>query len=73
MFEFSQETETVQREVYLAGAGKMGQGVKALALKSDDLSWIPRTHVVEGDNRLPSISTGCPLTSGMHYEECVCV
>lgn len=49
-FEFSQETEIVQREVYLVGTGEMDQGVKALAPKSDDLSWIPSTRMIERDN-----------------------
>ena len=31
---------------------KMGQWVKASAVKFDDLSLIPRTHVIEGKNQL---------------------
>lgn len=31
-------------------AGGMAQWVKMFAAKLDHLSWIPRTHVVEGEN-----------------------
>lgn len=43
----------------LSEAGKMAQGVTALAAKSDDLSSIPGTLVVEGKNLTPERS--CPL------------
>lgn len=35
--------------------------VRVLAAKHDNLSSIPKTHVVEGKNRLTS--TSCPMTS----------
>lgn len=44
----------------LMGAGKMAQYTRALAAKSDDLSSIPGTHVVEGENQIPQI---CSLSS----------
>ena len=32
-------------------AGEMSQWVKVLAAEKDNLSSVPRTHVVEGENR----------------------
>lgn len=34
----------------------MGQWVKVLAAKSDDLNSIPSTHIVEGEDRHPQLS-----------------
>jgi hypothetical protein len=41
-------------------AGKRAQLIKALAAKAEDLSSIPRGHMVEVKNRFPPV---CPLTS----------
>ena len=46
----------------------MAWWVKALAAKSGDLSSIPGTPVVEGENQGPHI---CPLTC-THRQQCVC-
>lgn len=36
----------------------MTQCIEGLAIiKPEDLSWVPRTHMVEGEN----VSTSCPL------------
>lgn len=46
----------------------MGQGIKVLATKPDDLRSIPRTHAVEEENQpLP-----CKFSSDLyvHVEEC---
>lgn len=37
------------------GAGKMAQQVTALAAALDNLSSVPRTHMVEAENQLPLI------------------
>lgn len=39
----------------------MGQQVKVLAAKSDDLRWNPGTHKVDGENRLLQV-----VLSGLH-------
>ena len=37
------------------GAGEIAEPAKALATNSDDLSSIPRTYTVEGENQLPQV------------------
>jgi hypothetical protein len=38
------------------GDGKTPQLIEGFAIKPDNLSWIPRTRIVEGEN----FSTSCP-------------
>lgn len=45
--------------------GKMAQGVQALGTKSDNLSFIPKTHRVE-ENQL------CKLSSELHTCALIC-
>lgn len=37
------------------GWSKMAGSVKVFAAKPEDLSSIPRTHIVKGENQLPQI------------------
>ena len=46
--------------------GEMAQWIKALAAIPGDLSFIPRTHIIEGENQLPQWSCVCVCV-------CVCV
>lgn len=51
------------------GAGKMAQQVKALIIKTDGLSSVPRTHMVEKESRLYKLSFDrytCTVTIHMH-------
>lgn len=43
-----------------SGAGKIAQGARVPAAKTQDLSLVPRTH----DRRGEMTPIGCPLTSG---------
>lgn len=40
---------------YKIQANKMSQWVKVLATEPDNLSLIPRTHTVKGENQLPHL------------------
>lgn len=44
--------ESFFKEFNKKGANKMAQGVKTFATKPGDLSFIPRTYPVEGENSL---------------------
>lgn len=45
-------------------ASEMAQQVKTLATKPDDMSLFPQTHMVEGDNQLPTVFS--PLCMHMY-------
>lgn len=45
----------------VGGVGKVALKVKVPAAEPDDLSSIPETHTVDGDNQF--LMVGCPLAS----------
>lgn len=44
----------------------MTQEIRALAVKADDLSSVPRTHMVKGENWLPQVDLRPPHMCETH-------
>lgn len=52
--------------IFWLGAGKMTQRVKAFVAKSNDLSLVSGTHVVEGENQLLRLPSDLYMCHGIH-------
>lgn len=51
-------------------AGEMAQWLERLAIETDDLNLIPRTHMMEGEKRLPKVVL-TSMCMSWHMSTCV--